>query len=83
MGKNDFLSACSMALLIINNCGRVSLEQSREKSHWIKPWKHHMSNIKNVLFFLIFQASKICCNLFSDYCHTLIFSLFYDTYSRK
>lgn len=58
MGKNDFLSACSMALLIINNCGRVSLEQSREKSHWIKPWKHHMSNIKNVFFFFNLSSFK-------------------------
>lgn len=59
-GRKVFLwSSCCMALITICNCGNVSLEQCREQSHWINPWKHNMSNFIYIYIYTYISSFKL------------------------
>lgn len=47
-----------MSLLIINDCFRVSLKESREQPHWSHPWTLQINDFKSTIF-LVFQTSEI------------------------
>lgn len=62
-------SAHCMSLLIINDCVGVSLNQSREQSHWINPRKHQMNDFKDTVFWSFkLQIYTVTCFLITVTC---------------